>query len=101
MRFKPEPVTDENLAEWKALEAAATGGFWKMMRDPNAPSDVGAEILAVGATKEACIKVVAYGDEDSQGGICSQVDAAFIEAARKAVPSLIEEVERLRAKVNA
>lgn len=101
MRFKPEPVTDENLAEWKALEAAATGGIWKHMRDPNAGDDVGAEILAVGATKEACIKVVSYGDEDGPGGIGSKIDALFIEAARKAVPSLIEEVERLRAKVNA
>lgn len=97
MRFPPEPVTDAHLAEWGALEQAATGGLWTLLRDDDAGDHDGAQILAVGATKGADLLVVQYGDEDTKGGACGKANAEFIVAARKAVPALIAEVKRLRA----
>jgi len=76
-------VTAEQLAEWRALAAAATEGPW--LAHP-AMADQPAEISAPNFN----------GMHEPMLDLLSTEDAAFIAAARTAVPALVAEVERLR-----
>jgi hypothetical protein len=111
-------VTDERLAEWGRLADAATDGPWEsavggIYYDPRKP----------GLTDRADIKTAwtwqpTYKSGDKKGqpkgepehvavafGVLFPAillpDAAFIAAARTAVPELVAEVRRLRAELAA
>jgi hypothetical protein len=78
-----ERPTDAQLQEWQALADAATPGTW------------GKEYSAVTANER--ITHIAHADPMGNG----EADAAFIAAARAAVPALLAEVQRLRAQNTA
>ena len=69
----------EKLAQWSALADAATPGPW----------ETGEEDGMIYVADDSSADSVAYCG-------CSLRDAAFIAAARAAVPALLAEVERLR-----
>lgn len=75
------PIESKQLDQWKALADAATPGPWR------AQVSLGAATLA----RESGA-LLAAGQ-----GLFEPQDAAFIAAARSAVPVLISEIERLRA----
>ncbi len=78
-------MTDDDLNLWRKLSEAATKGKW---------STCGT--LPANGTEHVC------SDSDScyhniiASSICEHENAAFIAAARTAVPALLDEVERLR-----
>jgi hypothetical protein len=80
-------ITDEQLAQWRALVDAATPGPWSEREDSEAPA-----------------WRVIWSDDYSGLDVARVVpwmthvefNAAFIAAAREAVPALLDEVERLR-----
>ena len=75
------PIDPKQLEQWKNLASAATPGPWRSRESMGAATltkDSGA-LLAAGQ------------------GFFEPEDAAFIAAARSAVPALISEIERLRA----
>lgn len=76
-------VTEEQLAEWERLTEAATEGPWDVMTREQ--WEEGFPFCADG-TNPYTFPV----DIDAP-------DAAFIAAAREAVPALVAEVRRLRA----
>jgi len=94
-------ITDEQLKEWRALADAATAGPW----DYNASFDGWRTIVYFEDTGEIddgdkimrqagrIARTYVDGDKLNPG------NAAFIAAAREAVPALIDEVERLRARL--
>lgn len=71
------PITPEQLAQWKTLEEKATKGPW-----------------------EDRTGIFSLPDEPPGTSLYSP-DAAFIAAARTAVPLLIAEVERLQDQKSA
>lgn len=88
-------ITDTQLAELKALEQAATPGPWDVeLNNPDHhPSYDDAWFIP---------QIWDHGHGSSEdAGIYERADAAFIAAARTAMPLLIAEVERLRAGVAA
>ena len=89
-------MTDERLAELEALCAAATPGPWT----PSVDSDRGYVGEDYGrwwlpSFKEAPFSVFSLEDKEAQ----ADRDAAFLCAARTAVPELLAEVRRLRAEM--
>lgn len=87
------PITEEQLAELERLEREATGRDWAFAADGDY-EDI-AEVFGP----------LVRGDGKSSTVILSQCcplpDAAFIVAARNALPQLLAEVRRLRAVVDA
>jgi len=81
-------VTPEQLAEWAALTDAATMGPWEVRR-LSWPQD----------SRDASDIVSPFGVISDAENMPKAADAAFIAAARAAVPALIAEVQRLRAAV--
>lgn len=79
------PLTEEQLAELEALADAATPGPWGVYHDIDDWYDVWADIAIKGDTRV------------SGPGIYA--DASFIATARTAIPQLIAEVRRLKAKI--
>ena len=72
-------LTPEQLQQWRALAERATPGPWRNGADPShfdAPEVTDDKTFSYWITKDA--------------------DAAFVAAAREAVPQLLHEVERLR-----
>lgn len=95
-------MTEERLSELEALADAATKGPWEVKHE-----DYGDEWWFGGS---GCGQVIIEGDPDSYPGIPGlqavygghdTADAAFIAAARTAVPELISEVRGLRAERDA
>lgn len=85
----PEP-TDEQLAAWQALCDVATPGPWEcyLLRE-HTPIEEGTtpDVFVDPENPEQVCAVTNYRDDD----------AAFIAAARMALPVLLAEVRRLRA----
>jgi uncharacterized protein (DUF885 family) len=77
-------------AALRALADAATPGPWEVERDPYGDDDY--PVSANG--RYLCVSP----DDGVRGGH-SEADAAFIAAARDAVPALLDEVERLRKEL--
>lgn len=84
-------ITEEQLAELERLEREALPGPWRTGRHPDPSCDV-AYVLPHGMPGEEAATI--YLDD-------SERHAAFIVAARNALPALIQEVRRLRAVVDA
>jgi hypothetical protein len=102
-------LSERQLAEIRAREAAATAGPWGVYDDGTARLDIvaGLELTGTGYTgrREIAQTVespmdndrthVAWGeDEDDEQ---TRADGVFIAAARSDVPALLAEVERLRS----
>lgn len=85
------PPTEEQLAELERLEREAMPGPWRTARHQDPSCDV-AYVLPHGMPGEEVATV--YIDD-------SERHAAFIVAARNALPSLVAEVRRLRAIVES
>lgn len=108
-------IDEKQLAEWKALADAATGGPWTVYdySSPREPGENGCHIVG------HCRKATPHGPAESParhggtdfpcGGYDTEVvttdggcythneaDLDFIATARTAVPALVEEVRRLR-----
>lgn len=79
-------IGDKQLAEWRRLAEAATPGPWERRRNrhPNTNGTSWGWVEGTGFTWD-CSHVAG-----------AERDAAFISAARTAVPALLDEVERLR-----
>ena len=78
-------MTDERLAELRALADAATPGIWDFTSH-NVPGTYRAHILG-----EPPVLIISMARRDE--------DLAFIAASRTAIPELLDEVERLRAEL--
>jgi len=92
-------ITDEQLQEWGALADAATRGPWSTISKFTGPYGEGVGGTAI---------IGAYDSEwiDLTIAVCpprnaEMADAAFLVAARTAVPALIGEVERLQVAWSA
>jgi hypothetical protein len=84
-------ITDERLAELRALADAATSGAWTI-EDCSEPGSSGFRIYNEAGD---CIA----GNFDYEvGGVLERVDAEFIAASRAAVPELLAEVEQMKAE---
>lgn len=83
-------MTDEQLAEWERLAAAATPGPWEAI--PTVDADF--------ATIKTRGKLGWMQYHEYDPGI-DATDAAFVAAAREAVPALVAEVRRLREALRA
>jgi hypothetical protein len=77
-------IPPERIAEWKALAVKATRGDWF-----HGPAEDTRVMIRGG---DRCVTVCRHTAVSEQ----AINDAAFIAAARQAVPELIGEVERLR-----
>ena len=92
-------MTAEHLEQWRALADAATPGPWLPSHNVDAPSD--------GNWEPDNPEREGRGEGPTLTGLYRDVkawaeaDAAFIAAARAAVPALIAEVERLQAAWSA
>ena len=92
-------MTAEHLEQWRALADAATPGPWLPSHNVDAPSD--------GNWEPDNPEREGRGEGPTLTGLYRDVkawaeaDAAFIAAAREAVPALIAEVERLQAAWSA
>lgn len=86
-------VTQEELAEWQRRCDAATPGEWTPRFKPHSKIDPSDEWHVDAAPPFGCVSC-GLSDGDAQ----AQSDAAFIAAARSAMPRLIAEVARLRAE---
>ena len=75
------PIECEQLKDWKAVASAATAGPWRARQ-----LDDSAALLSTSTGASLVL----------QDGILAAEDAAFIVAARNAVPALISEVQRLQ-----
>ena len=80
-------MTDEHLAELRALADAATSGPWKVSDTPLAPDFENAWVVL----------------EDGRDGLhagydgqFSVADAAFIAASRTAIPELLDVIARVK-----
>lgn len=93
-------ITDEQLAEWRALCDKATPGPWRPERTICGNGErlyrvkYPAHGLNEGASFEIAHLVTTEGGLEQQGH-----DARLVATARTAMPQLLEEVERLRAEV--
>lgn len=76
-------ITQEQLEQWRALADAATPGPWEL-------KNYGKSVYLAGPAIEDIIGRIQFH---------AGADAAFIAAARAAVPALLAEVERLTAEV--
>ncbi len=85
-----EPITEEQLAAWEAVERAATAGPWS---DCDSTVD---EILA-GIDEDQ--HVATCWNNDRVSPRLAKANTAFIVAARTALPALLVEVRRLRAEL--
>ena len=86
-------MTREELAAIKALADAATPGPWSYTTvKPYATAPASESVAYVSPE-------MMFGDSVGGGYVDRVADAAFIAAARTAVPALLAEVERLRALV--
>jgi hypothetical protein len=83
-------MTDDRLAELERLCAAATPGPWEVDADRRLALGV-ASVRCVHGTRPTVAHVDAHLREMDEA-------AAFVAAARTAVPELIAEVRRLRAE---
>ncbi|MFA4975635.1 MAG: hypothetical protein WC577_03050 [Candidatus Paceibacterota bacterium] len=108
-----EPLSAERLAEIAARAEAATAGPWGFYDGDNY-ADVAADLEMTGRGSYTCRQQVArledesYWDdpaheEDDEELASEQMaaDAAFITAARTDIPTLLAEVDRLRAELAA
>lgn len=86
-------MTDEQLQEWSVLAEAATPGPWKSGWNWQDTISDGKSAWGEGP--------VHVGEKLSQVAPQAIADAAFIAAAREAVPALVAEVRRLRAELAA
>lgn len=86
-------MTDEQLQEWSVLAEAATPGPWKSGWSWQDAINGGKSAWSEGP--------VHVGETLSQVAPQAIADAAFIAAAREAVPALVAEVRRLRAELAA
>lgn len=83
-------MTDQiDTATLRALAEAATKGPWEAYTVPQTRTEAPYIAVEVGETE---VRIARF-----EGG---HYDAAFIAAARTAVPALLDEVERLRAEVD-
>ena len=80
-------ITPEQLAQWRALADAATPGPWEAT---STWSDDGDSYYVAVVDGRALLDTYVS---------MTDADAAFIAAAREAVPALLAEVERLTAEV--
>ena len=85
-------TTPEEREEWKRLEAEATEGPWKVWAGANTEEHHSA-LFAISELD----KILEARDlgEDFEIEAAAQADAAFIAAARNALPRLIAQVEEL------
>lgn len=89
-------MTAEHLEQWRALADAATPGPWLPSHNVDAPSD--------GNWEPDNPEREGRGEGPTLTGLYRDVkawaeaDAAFIAAAREAVPALLAEVQRLRVE---
>jgi hypothetical protein len=83
-----QSIAPQQLNTWKQLASAATPGPWQVDSTAQGPA------VIVDADEYVCTTW-----EDSE--FDQEADAAFIAAAREAVPALIAEVERLTALLQA
>jgi hypothetical protein len=95
----PTPLTPERLAEYAALEQAATEGPW----NPYRLQDGSVVVFGVGRTwfrlSDGAPEERPATLFEAQDGTAA--DAAFIASARTAVPELLAEVERLNRLVKS
>ena len=86
-------MTDEQLAEWQRLFDAATPGKWIVKTDVTTIH--GSHFINPGVWGDDGITFIC----DCGTGSRVDTDAAFIVAAREAVPALIAEVRRLKTEL--
>ena len=90
--------TQEEIARWKALAEAATAGPWEADTHGISGGSISCEKPCGRRQVAASIGQAAMFDERADTGEVLRANAAFIAAARDAVPRLIAEVERLRER---
>ena len=84
-------ISNENLQQWRALADAATPGPWSA---ETGHGETGPNYI------DSPSGVVAYVYDSYRGTLPNaEADAAFIAAAREAVPALLAEVDRLRREL--
>lgn len=81
-----EPITDAELAEWKALADAATPGPWKHVTGEDAEPMW--DVCICGSGNDGVDHAI-YADSDKPELTSADADAAFIAAARTALPRLL------------
>ena len=86
-----------DIAQLRALEAAATPGPWKHDLDKDGRRSQRIESADVVRMDNGAVVASLHITAWKQGGRNASPDAAFIAAARTAVPALLAEVERLQA----
>ena len=89
-------ITDEQLKKWRALADAATPGPWLIDEAESCIGDVFSLIEIGGIPFNDTISTVG---SEGERYVFNLPDAKLIAAAREAVPALIDEVERLRARL--
>ena len=96
-------MTRRELAELKALVEAATKGPWHVgFDDGSGAEDRQLWIVAWEQQDALGLNSTIVSGNDGDGaptGVRSPADAAFIAAAREAVPRLIKQVDRLEAGI--
>lgn len=92
-------LTEERLAELRRLCEAATPGPWSVRGD--ARPDYYGNCYWWIRGPEGYRYVVCNDAQSAEGGVTRREDAEFIAAAREALPALIDEVGRLRRRVEA
>jgi hypothetical protein len=88
-------ITDDDLSRWEALASAATPGPWTTDDAPRLQGSVNAGLHQVAAA----MGQAAMHDHRADTAEVQRANAAFIAAARAAVPDLCAEVRRLRQEV--
>lgn len=84
-------IAQKQLDKWRRLADAATPGEWWL--DFRQVFNGEVPYINVCVTTDAA-DIAGLGEQEE-----CQADAAFIAAAREAVPALLDEVERLRAEL--
>lgn len=92
-----EPLTEERIAEIRGREKIATQGPWRAKCEILEADECGnatAEMTYVSTNDKGICILYGRGHDDAN----TQEDAAFIAHAREDIPTLLDEVERLRAE---
>lgn len=92
-----EPMTEEQIAEIRGREKAASDGPWRAKCEILEADECGnatAAMTYVSTNDKGICILYGRGHDDTN----AQEDAAFIAHAREDIPALLDEVERLRTE---
>lgn len=90
------PLTDQQLADIRAREAAATRGPWSTARDAGYAEEYGETFVANWSGEY----MLGVGDISFGVGEEAEADLAFVLGARSDVPALLAELDRLSEQLD-